>query len=105
MSALSGETYRTRTVPGVPFAGAGRGSTVRRSRHHRNAARVLPLPVGAWMSVWRPAAMLGQPSACAGVAAAKVERNHSATAGENGASGPAVGAWVGSFEALTRRSV
>ena len=67
--------------------GRGRGSRPSRSRHHRNAASVLPLPVGAWIRVWRPAAMLAQPSTWAGVGAAKAERNHSATAGPKGASG------------------
>ena len=78
--------YRTRTVPGA-LGVRGRGSRPSRSRHHRNAARVLPLPVGAWIRVWRPAAMLAQPWAWAGVGAAKAERNHSATAGLKGASG------------------
>src|ERR1035437_2990468 len=76
MSALSGEMYRTRTV-GV----AGRGPRANLSRHHRNAARVLPLPVGAWIRVCRPAAMLAQPPTWAGVGAAKAELNHSPTAG------------------------
>ena len=46
--------YRTRTWPGVAFVGPGSDRVARRSRHHRNAASVLPLPVGAWMSVWPP---------------------------------------------------
>ena len=33
----------------------------------RNAASVLPEPVGAAMSVWRPAAIDAQPWRCAGV--------------------------------------
>src|ERR1035437_580475 len=82
MRALSGETYRTRTV-GV----LGRGSVARRSSVHRKAARVLPLPVGAWIRVWRPAVMLAQPPTWAGVGAAKAERNHSPTAGLNGSRG------------------
>jgi hypothetical protein len=42
---------------------------------------VLPLPVGAKISVDSPRAMAGQPSACARVGAGKDRRNHSATAG------------------------
>ena len=38
---------------------------VRRSSDQRNAASVLPLPVGAWMSVWRPWLIAAQPSAWA----------------------------------------
>ena len=49
VSAFSGETYSTRTLPGWVFVGGGDGCRASRSRHHRNAARVLPLPVGAWM--------------------------------------------------------
>src|SRR5208282_4039154 len=33
----------------------------------RNAARVLPDPVGAAISVWRPAAISRQPAACGSV--------------------------------------
>ena len=43
----------------------------------------MPEPVGAWMRVWPPPAMAGHPCSWAGVVAAKVERNHSATGGEN----------------------
>ena len=44
-SALIGETYTTR----VPSAAAGARAS--RSRQYRNAASVLPLPVGASISV------------------------------------------------------
>ena len=47
--------------PGLSRVATGLGSVASRSRHHRNAARVLPLPVGAWMSVCRPLAMAAQP--------------------------------------------
>src|SRR5262245_32192499 len=50
----------------------------------RNAASVLPLPVGAAIRVWLPARIAGHASACAGVGAAKVCRNQRATAGWNG---------------------
>src|SRR5689334_13994870 len=75
-------------LPGLAFDGAGRGGLVaRRSRVQRNAASVLPLPVGAWISVCRPAEIAAQPSAWAGVGAAKELSNQARTAGENGASG------------------
>ena len=54
--------------------------------HQRNAASVLPLPVGARISVDSPRAIAGQPSRCAGVGAAKESANHSLTAGRNGGS-------------------
>src|SRR5262245_30633540 len=50
----------------------------------RNAASVLPLPVGAAISAWLPAWIAGHASACAGVGAANVCRNQRATAGWNG---------------------
>ena len=49
--------------------------------HHRKAVSVLPLPVGARMSVDSPRAIAGQPCVCGGVGAANDARNHSATAG------------------------
>ena len=42
-----------------------------RSIPQRNAARVLPEPVGAQISVFAPVAMTGQPAVCAGVGPAK----------------------------------
>ena len=90
-SALIGETYTTRvpSSPGSPGAPGGRCAS--RSRHHRNAASVLPLPVGASISVWWPAAMLAQPRACTGVGAAKLWRNQVCVAAPNSASGSAMG--------------
>src|SRR5262245_9170618 len=49
---------------------------------HRNAARVLPEPVGASTSVWSPAAIAGHPCRCASVGAANVVSNHACTGGE-----------------------
>src|SRR5450759_100769 len=89
-----------RTVPGLARVGAGDGWRTSRSRHHRNAARVLPLPVGAWMRVWRPAAIAAQPPDWAGVGRSKTLSNQARTAGENGAS--AVD--VGSVAAVRRRA-
>jgi hypothetical protein len=47
----------------------------------RNAASVFPEPVGAWMRTWPPAAIAGQPFACAGVGAAKFRSNHARVSG------------------------
>ena len=55
--------------------------------HHRNAASVLPDPVGAQMSVCPPAVMAGQPCACAAVGAANDDSNQERVAGEKAASG------------------
>ncbi len=55
----------------------------------RNAASVLPLPVGARRSVLSPRRIAGQASACAGVGASKQRENHSRTAGWNSSSAAA----------------
>ena len=83
-SAFSGDTYSTR----VP-APAGRGSVAAASSSiaHRNAASVLPDPVGAMTSVLSPSAMADQACACASVGAAKVPVNHSLVSALNRASG------------------
>src|SRR5580693_3008910 len=47
----------------------------------RNAAKVLPDPVGAATSTLRPDWIAGHASTCAGVGASKVLANHDATAG------------------------
>ncbi len=60
---------------------------IRRSIAARNAASVLPEPVGASSSVERPSRIGGQPRAWAAVGAAKAPRNHSCTAGRNPRSG------------------
>jgi len=73
-SALSGDTYSTRVPPG---RSGPEGRAARVSRAHRNAASVLPDPVGAMTRVLLPSAMASQASACAGVGAAKVVLNHS----------------------------
>src|SRR5215207_9471154 len=49
---------------------------------HRNAASVLPEPVGARTSVWSPEAIAGQPCSCAAEGAAKLASNQALTAGE-----------------------
>ena len=55
----------------------------KRSIATRNAANVLPLPVGAAMSVCSPVVMCAKPRSCAAVAAGNVVVNHARTAGEN----------------------
>ena len=76
-SAFSGEMYNTRQR----LAFGGTGSNMTRLMHQRNAVRVLPLPVGARMSVDSPRAIAGHPSVWGGVGASNEARNHSATAG------------------------
>src|SRR6202007_885509 len=83
-SALSGDTYSTR----VPDGRAAKPA--RLSSAHRNAASVLPDPVGAIPRVLLPSAMASQASACAAVGAAKVLPNHSLVIGLNRPSGSRV---------------
>ena len=78
LSAFSGDTYTTRVASGRAPASAAR---TRSSIAARNAASVLPEPVGAAISVCRPALIAGQAARCAGEGAANVLRNQSATAG------------------------
>src|ERR1039458_5339236 len=66
----------------------------------RNAASVLPDPVGAAMSVSLPAATACQPKACASVGpAGYLRRNHSATAGWKPANGSVVASIGGGDDA------
>lgn len=53
----------------------------------RKAASVLPDPVGAQISVLAPAAIRGQPAACAGVGPSNERSNQSRVTGLNAASG------------------
>src|SRR4029077_12352334 len=64
-------------------SGASSPCRTRSSIAARKAARVLPDPVGAAMSVCRPALIAGHASACAGVGEAKLSANQFATAGWN----------------------
>ena len=68
-SAFSGDTYKTRHRR----IGSGTGSNISRFSDQRNAASVLPLPVGARMSVDSPRAIAGQPRRCGVVADVKTE--------------------------------
>ena len=61
----------------------GAGVNISRFRHQRKAASVLPLPVGARMSVESPPAMAGHPSCCGRVGDGNELLNHSRTAGWN----------------------
>src|SRR5258706_7243038 len=53
----------------------------RSSMAARKAAKVLPEPVGAATSAWRPDCIAGQACRCASVGDAKLLRNHASTAG------------------------
>ena len=77
-SAFSGETYTTCVASVSSPATACRTS---RSMLARNAARVLPEPVGAAISTSRPAAIAGHAAACASVGPSKWLANQRATAG------------------------
>ena len=79
-SALRGDTYRTlvRSGSSPPAAIA---SATSRSSAHRNAARVLPEPVGAVQRTSLPAAIRGQACACAGVGAPNFRSSQVATTG------------------------
>ena len=78
--ALSGETYTTWVVSGRSPASPSR---TRSSMHVRNAAKVLPEPVGAAMRVCVPWAIAGQPWAWASVGAANLPLNQARTIGWN----------------------
>ena len=76
--AFRGETYRTRQRR----AGSeGIGAACSRSRAQRNAASVLPLPVGATTSTCSPVAMADQACSCAGVGAANAASSQACVAG------------------------
>src|ERR1035437_7465588 len=91
-------------TPGIWLAGGG--WSIRRSRHQRKAASVLPVPVGARISALSPRAMTGQPIRCGAVGASKTARNHSAVTGWKQANGSgtakASGAGVESGESAGR---
>src|SRR5438067_3812330 len=79
VSALSGETANTR--PRSPSAGTA--SVANRSMHQKKAASVLPLPVGADISVCWPAATDRQPPSWTSVGAENAPENQARAAGEN----------------------
>ena len=77
--ALSGDTYRTRQRF---FASAGAGVAASRSSAARNAASVLPEPVGATTRTSEPSAIARQAPSCAAVGAVKAPVNQPRVAGE-----------------------
>ena len=79
LRALRGETYTTSMPSPRPVGPAD--WRARESIAARKAARVLPEPVGAAMSVSRPARISAQPRACAGVGAPNAFVNQAETAG------------------------
>ena len=79
-SALSGLMYSTRVRR---RGSSGGGSAASRSIDHKNAASVLPEPVGATTSAWRPVEMASHAPSCAGVGAGNAPVNHSRVAGAN----------------------
>src|SRR5215472_11293171 len=87
-SALSGEMYSTRQRS---FGSGGAGLLASRSSAHRNAARVLPDPVGAITRVLSPPAMDDHAAACAGVGSVNAPVNHSRVSAPNPARGSVPG--------------
>src|SRR6202171_1755675 len=79
VSAFRGETYSTRQRS----ASAGTGSFASWSMHQKKAASVLPLSVGADISVCCPAATERQPPSWTSVGAGKAPENQARAAGEN----------------------
>ena len=75
--AFIGEMYKTRQR--CVFAGSG--VNMMRLMHHRNAANVFPVPVGARMSVDSPRAIAGQPAVCGLVGDWNTASNQWRTAG------------------------
>ena len=67
----------------------GCGSLISESSADRNAARVLPDPVGAMTSAFCPDEMACHAPACAAVGSANTSANQVAVAGLNAASGSA----------------
>ena len=72
---------RRRRPASRPASRPSRPWRTRASIAARKAASVLPDPVGAAISVCRPAWIAGHACACAGVGAAKLRSNQAATAG------------------------
>ena len=86
-SALSGEIYSTR----VRCFGSCGGTAASRSIAHRNAASVLPDPVGATTRASSPLPMARQAPAWACVGSANAPSNQARVAGENPSSAPVSG--------------
>ena len=69
---------------------AGGGCAASLSMAHKNAASVLPEPVGATTSVSWPLPIARHAPACACVGSANAPSNHARVAGENPASAPSL---------------
>lgn len=86
-SAFSGEMYSTRTpLPGRSFFGkpaVAAFSRISSSMANRNAASVLPEPVGAMTSAFSPPSITSQARSCNGVGSGKASRNQPRTSSEN----------------------
>src|SRR5215216_1532401 len=78
LSAFSGETYSTCVVSGRP---PSRPARTRSSRQIKNAASVLPDPVGAEIRTFSPEWIAGQARDCGSVAEPKCSANQSRTIG------------------------
>ena len=74
------------------FGSAGTGLLASRSSAHRNAASVLPDPVGAMTRVLSPPAMEAHAPTCAAVGSVNAPVNHSLASVLNPASGSVPGA-------------
>src|SRR5687767_9395564 len=79
-SALSGETYRTRQRR---CSSAGGGAAASRSSDQRNAASVLPEPVGATTRACSPLLIASQAPSWAAVGCSKAPVNQARVACEN----------------------
>src|SRR6516165_3764968 len=99
-SALSGEMYSTRQRS---FGSGGAGVLASRSSAQRNAARVLPDPVGAITRVLSPPAMEAHAPACAAVGSVNAPLNHSRVSVLNLASGSVLAAGVPAAPAARAR--
>ena len=72
----------------MPAGRRAAGRLASRSSDHRNAASVLPEPVGRDDQGVPAALIAARRPACAAVGAAKAPSNHARVAGENAASAP-----------------
>ena len=76
-SAFIGDTYDEPDPACSRSARVGSRSAISRSIAHRNAASVLPDPVGAEISTCSPEAIAGHACSCAAVGCSKAPANHS----------------------------
>src|ERR1700677_3610684 len=81
--AFRGDRYTTRHPRSASAPDASPDRIINLSRHHRNAVSVLPVPVGASISVDSPRAIAGHPSTCGAVGLSNTARNHFAVMGWN----------------------